>query len=166
MPIQRKTPTIAEALNRISAQCARSEYCPADVRDKLLRQGFTPSDADSIVDRLIDEHFIDESRYIRAFIHDKYTYELWGRIKIRFALRAKRLPDELIESALDEAIDEELYTEHLATLIGRKLRSLPQPLTPADRAKVYRFAAQRGYEPALAARVLHELGQADADEDV
>lgn len=165
MPIQRKPPTPEAALNRIAAQCAKSEYCPADVRDKLLRQGLTPDAADQIVDHLIREHFIDEERYARAFIHDKFQYELWGRIKIRYALRAKRLPDDLTDRLLDECIDEEAYTEHLATLLRRKLRTLEQPLTPADRAKLYRHAAQRGYEPGITSHVLKEVSNGEIDEE-
>jgi regulatory protein len=166
MPIQRKPPTPESALNRMAALCAKSEYCPADVRDKLLRQGFTPSDADRIVDRLIDDHFIDEDRYTRAFIHDKIQYELWGHLKIRYALRAKRIPDDLVDRLLDESASEEQYLANLETLLRRKLRSLPRPLSPTDRAKVYRFAAQRGYEAGLIAPILKRLADDDADFDV
>lgn len=166
MPIQRRPPSPEAALNRIAALCAKSEYCPADVRDKLLRQGLAPEDADRLVTRLIDEHFIDEERYVRAFVHDKVQYELWGRIKIRYALRAKRLPDDIIDRQLDEAISEEQYLENLATLLRRKLRTLQRPLSPADRAKIYRFAAQRGYEAGLIGHTLQEVSGEPDEEDI
>jgi regulatory protein len=164
MPIQRKPPTLESALNRLAALCAKSEYCPSDVRDKLLRQGFTPADADQIVDRLIADRFIDEERYVRAFIHDKVQYELWGHLKIRFALRAKRLPDDLIDRVLDESASEEQYLGNLETLLRRKLRTLPRPLSPTDRAKLYRFAAQRGYESDLIAPILRRLTDGEPDD--
>ena len=44
-----------------------------------------------IIDRLIDEKFIDERRYCRAFVNDKLRFNHWGRVKIQAKLREKKL---------------------------------------------------------------------------
>ena len=36
---------------------------------------------------------------------DKFRFEQWGRVKIRYALRAKGIDDGLIDESFDEKID-------------------------------------------------------------
>jgi len=89
---------------------------------------------------LYDNGYLDDSRYCRAFVHDKVAFAQWGRQKIRYALRAKRLPDGLIERALEE-IDIEVYKKNMEKLIA----SRPKATNEADKAKLVRFMLQRGY---------------------
>ncbi len=159
-----KKPTRDVALNRIAAQCARSEYCPSEVHDKFLKMGFSPTEADEMLQKLIDDRFVDEARYVRAFVRDKSLYDRWGQVKIRYALRNKRIDDDLIERQLEEAFDETSYLDRLRALLQQKLRTMSQPLTPTDRAKLYRFAAQRGYESRYVSQAFHRLGDCDDEE--
>lgn len=136
----------AEALTRAAAYCSKAERSPGDVREKLLHWGVDKTDAESIIDRLTDENFLDEERYIRAFIHDKTEYNHWGRVKIRYALKYKQLDEGKIDRMLSESIDGKQYLETLAGILLTKSRDLPRPFTSESRAKLYNFAAQRGYE--------------------
>ena len=81
-----KKPLSAEAaLTRAAALCARSEQAESDVRAKLLAWGLTPASAAQVIERLQDEHFLDEQRYARAYCRDKFNFNGWGRIKIAFS---------------------------------------------------------------------------------
>ena len=108
--------TPAEALNNAAAYCTLCERCVSEVRAKLTAWGMTPAEQNSIVERLVSEKFIDETRYCRAFVNDKLKFNHWGRIKISAALREKQLPKELAKEALEQ-IDEELYMEILTETI-------------------------------------------------
>ena len=55
-----KTLTPPEALHRAAALCSSSEHCIADIREKLSRWGIGEPDARTIVERLVQERFIDE----------------------------------------------------------------------------------------------------------
>ena len=81
-----KTLTPPEALHRAAALCSSSEHCITDIREKLSRWGIGELDARTIVERLVQERFIDEERYAIAFAKDKFRFSGWGRIKIRYAL--------------------------------------------------------------------------------
>ena len=76
-----KTLTPPEALHRAAALCSSSEHCIADIREKLSRWGIGEPDARTIVERLVQERFIDEGRYAIAFAKDKFRFSGWGRIK-------------------------------------------------------------------------------------
>ena len=58
--------------------------------------------------RLEEQRFIDDARFARAFASDKVRFSAWGKMKIRMALRQKRISSADIDSAL-EAVEEADY---------------------------------------------------------
>ena len=72
-----------EALYKSAAYCSQSEHCISDLRNKLTQWGVMESDWDKIIRYLVDENYINESRYAIAFTKDKFRYNKWGKIKIR-----------------------------------------------------------------------------------
>ena len=81
-----------EALNKAAAYCTLCERCISEVSAKLTAWGVPPDEQEEIIARLIDENFIDKTRYCRAFVNDKVKFNRWGRIMIIAALREKHLP--------------------------------------------------------------------------
>lgn len=151
--------TPEQAFARAAARCAQREYCRADWCERFVRAGLPRAACEQVLDRLEDEGYIDEARYARAFAHDKVRYERWGRIKIAAALSAKRLATAAIDEALGQ-IDDAEYRAAFLSAVQTKLRSmgyapLPEASSPwqaqlsaADRARLVRFLASRGFEPA------------------
>ena len=137
-----------EALNKAAAYCTLCERCISEVKAKLDAWGIGSASQTKIIDRLIDEKFIDENRYCRAFVNDKLRFNHWGRIKIRAKLIEKRLPRELIADAL-ENIDEEEYNNVLRTLLANKAKEVSADEEHKKREKLLRFAASRGFEPSI-----------------
>ena len=144
-----KTLTPPEALHRAAALCSSSEHCIADIREKLSRWGIGEPDARTIVERLVQERFIDEGRYAIAFAKDKFRFSGWGRIKIRYALQQKRIGNSDIVN--------EAYTTRLADLLEKKSRSINDEDVEVRRSKLLRFAASRGCETELVFRILKEI---------
>lgn len=142
-----KTLSEAEALNKAAAYCTLCERCISEVKTKLDAWGTPYGSQQTIIDKLIDEKFIDEKRYCSAFVNDKLRFNHWGRIKIQAKLREKKLPRELITEAL-ENIDEEEYNNILRTLLANKSKELKTDEEYKKREKLLRFAASRGFEPA------------------
>ena len=137
-----------EALNKAAAYCTLCERCISEVKAKLDSWGIGYASQTKILERLIDEKFIDERRYCSAFVNDKLRFNHWGRIKIRAKLIEKRLPRELITETL-ENIDEEEYNNILLTLIANKAKEVSTDEERKRREKLLRFAASRGFEPSI-----------------
>ena len=95
---------VKEALARLSAYCSVAERCRADVEEKLLRWGLESKVRESVVFALERERFLDEERYCRAFIRDKYLFARWGKVKIEQALRAKHIASDVYAPLLDEVV--------------------------------------------------------------
>ena len=100
--------TETDALSRVAAYCSTAEHCRAEVTEKLQRWGIPYDAIDRIINRLEQEKYIDEERFCRAFIHDKYRFAKWGKIKIGQALQLKKIPQSVFYRYLNE-IDEDEY---------------------------------------------------------
>lgn len=138
------TPT--EAFNKAAAYCARSEHCISEVQEKLCTWGVDDAElCKTIITRLCDEQYIDEERYARCFVRDKFRFNRWGRIKIAQALRAKHIAASVCQTALEE-IDEADYLQTLRELLTAKTRSIKAQNDYERNGKLIRFAIGRGYE--------------------
>lgn len=138
------TPEQKKVLDRLEAQCSKREYCTEDVRIKALKalEGDQAA-ASEVVDSLLRDGYVDDLRYAGAFAREKAALTGWGPVKIRYALRAKRIASETIEDALSE-IDSDKATEKLVRLLDAKRRSLEGD--PQIKLKLIKFALSRGYE--------------------
>ena len=134
-----------QGLQRAAGLCCQSEHCVADITEKLLRWGVSREDSDRIIDRLIDEKYIDESRYALAYVRDKVRFSHWGRVKIKSMLRMLRISEQDISNAFD-SFDEDEYLGVLEGVIESKRKTLPDAESYASRVKLIRFALQRGFE--------------------
>ena len=153
----KKPLTPGEALNKAAAYCTLCERCISEVSAKLTTWGVPYALQEEIISRLIEEKFIDETRYCRAFVNDKVRFNRWGRLKITAALREKRLPQEYIKEAM-ENIDEDAYLQSLQETIDIKHRELKGKDDFATQQKIIRHAASRGYEPSLIIKAINYSG--------
>ena len=69
--------TEEEPLNRVAAYCSDAEHCRAEVSDKLQKWGIAYDAIERILARLEAEKYIDDERYCRAFIGDKFRFAKW-----------------------------------------------------------------------------------------
>ena len=144
------------ALSKATALCSGSEHCMSQVMEKLSLWNVSPQDVYDIMDYLVKEKYIDNSRFARAYCHDKFCYNHWGRIKIRQMLRHLRLGDEEIEEGM-ETIDEEDYLEALNDVLRAKDRTLKDKDKYLRKAKLVRHLLSRGFETELAISAVDSL---------
>ena len=100
-PKREKTPE--EALSALMRLCARAERSQGDARRLLRGWGIREAEAERIVERLVRERFIDDTRYAEAFVREKLRLSGWGAYKIRTALRRKQIAPETIDAALAQS---------------------------------------------------------------
>ena len=151
-------------MNRAASLCARSEQAPADIREKLVKWGLSLSAANQVLAQLIEQGYINERRFARAFVNDRFRFNGWGRIKIAHQLRLKGIPNEIIDEAMT-AIDEEQYRERLLELLRAKWRDVSDREPRAAWAAMMRFAASRGFETSLAGECVNQVTRINAQDD-
>lgn len=156
MPRSLSTPKIIppeKALIRCEELCARAERCEHELREKMRTWRIDSRDIDAIINSLTTRRFLDDSRFARAFVRDKYRFAHWGRHRIAMALRQKRIDSDVIDEALEE-INQEEYTSILRSLLKAKAAHMERPLSYDDRMKLLRFAVARGFETQLVSSLL------------
>lgn len=137
--------TEQEALSKAAAYCSSAEHCTAEVVAKLDAWGIPAEGQARILARLVQEHYIDEARYARFYINDKFRFNKWGRNKIIQGLRAKKISASVYAVEL-EGIDEEDYLDILRSLLEAKRRDVKARNSYERDCKLIRFALGRGYE--------------------
>jgi len=129
---------------KLSNYCAGGEKCRGDVIKKLYAQKIDKSDFDAYLNRLRDENFLNDERYLKAFIA-AHLRKKWGKVKMRNALSPKGIDSNLIKQYLDE-IEAVEYDEQMETLLQKKWKSLQKYDLKDRRQKVIRFLLGRGFE--------------------
>jgi regulatory protein len=143
-----------EIYGRLARTCSRSEECSPDIRKKIRELGGDEELQEKILQRLIAENFVDDERYVRAYVRDKFRFNKWGRVKMRYYLKMKGLSDSVIETGFEE-IDEEDYQTLLIKTMKEKAGTIKKSNKFEKMGQVIRFAQGRGFEPELIHRYLN-----------
>jgi regulatory protein len=144
------------SLNKSMAQCSQKELCKDDIHKKLALWGVTDDDIEKIIGILVQEKFIDETRYASAFVRDKFKYNKWGKVKIASHLKHKKIPSEIIGKAL-ESIDHDHYVSFLRGLLEVHRRTVKAKNQMDLKGKLLRFALSKGFESSLVYDMLNDL---------
>lgn len=139
---------------KASYYCSLSEHCIQKVREKLVQWDTPKEFIDPIIDKLLEDDYINEERFAGAFVKDKFRFNHWGRIKISTHLRALGISSENIATAMQEIGDEE-YAKMLDEIVGKKRKSIKNGTDYEIRAKLLRHALSRGFEYELIASKLN-----------
>lgn len=151
----KRKPTAEEMLVRMAGLCAGAEQSAADIRSKILKQGFSTEEAERMIAYLQRNRYLDDERYARAYAVDKVRFSGWGRMKVRMGLRAKGMADSVIVQAL-EYIPEADYEETIGKVMRSKAKGLD--ITEVkDRQKLYRQMAARGFESQMIITEMRKL---------
>ena len=143
-PKVKRPKTAEQALASLMRLCARAERSSGDAMRLMATWMVPEADRQGVLQRLIKDRFIDDSRYAEAFVREKSNLSAWGEYKIRTALRRKGIADNIINSALQQMPTEqnlERLTEHLR----RKMRTIKYDTTYQLKTKLIRHALSLGF---------------------
>ncbi len=145
-----------EALVKASALCARQEKCIFDIEKKLYDWNVDQSDKEKIISQLIDEKFIEEERYVRTYVKDKFIFNRWGKIKIKYQLKAKGIQGKIVDHELDQ-INTTDYKSTLVQLLMLKRKTIKGNDEFKIKNSLLRYASSRGFEPELIYQVIDNI---------
>src|SRR3984893_4902803 len=147
--------SLEKALQKLKHYCGYQERCHLQVKEKLYSIGVRKQDHDEILAKLIEENYLNEERYAVQFASGKFRINHWGKRKISYALKEKRVSEYLILKALD--IDDEEYFKTLAQLAEKKYSSVKTESFPIRKKKTIDYLLQKGFEPELIDQAISAL---------
>lgn len=145
-----------QLLNRAMVLCSKSEKCKADIITLFEKWGLPEEEMDQALDYLLKERFIDEERFAGNFIHDKFYLNKWGKYKIAYMLRMKRIPENIINSAL-ENIPAGEYENNIRDLLTKKARLIKGASILEKKSRLISFGQGKGFESEIIFRIAEEI---------
>jgi len=147
---------VREAYAKMAQLCSRTEQRSADIRKKIVAYEIMDELVEEIITKLRKEKFLDDERYVKAYVSDKFRLNKWGKIKMRYYLKAKGLSNDVIEIGLQE-IKEEQYKKALISTLKEKAKTIKSGDKFDKMGQIIRFAQSRGFEPEMIHRYLSEV---------
>ena len=156
MAIQKKHLTKEQALQKLRQYCAYQERSHQEVQQKLWDLGVWRSEHDEIIATLIEEDYLNEERFAIQYAGGKFRMKDWGRKKIYYGLKEKKVSEYCIKKAMKE-IDEEQYEKKLLQLAEKKYALLKGEQYLIRQKKTMDYLLQKGYEPELISRAIKQV---------
>ncbi|WP_456315059.1 regulatory protein RecX [Pseudomonas shirazensis] len=140
--------TIREAKLKLEHFCAYQERCHAEVVSKLYDLKMTSDEIDIVIVHLIQENFLNESRFACSFARGKHRIKYWGKIRITNELKFRQISSTNITLALKEISAEE-YANNFEQLSEKCWNGIQEKNNLKRRKKFCDYMLRRGYESNL-----------------
>jgi len=152
--------TKEQAFQKLKHYCAYQERSHDEVKQKLYGFGLHRQEVEETLSTLIEENYLNEERFAIAFAGGRFRSKQWGRVKIEYELKQKKVSPYCIRKALNE-IDDEAYLKTLQQLARKKWNSLKAPGATdyVKSSKTTTYLLQRGFERQLIAQAIASLKQ-------
>jgi regulatory protein len=148
--------SIKQALQKIEQYCAYQERCHEEVIAKLRTMKLTPNEIDEIIVSLIENNYLNESRFACSFARGKHRIKFWGKIRIVNELKFRNISTYNINLGLKEISTEE-YLTTFDTLSQKNWESITENNSLKKRKKFCDFLLRKGFESNLVYEKMKEL---------
>jgi|YNPMSStandDraft_2_1061718.scaffolds.fasta_scaffold07063_3 regulatory protein len=143
-------------LQKLQKLCSKKEICSFDAFEKMKISNLSQDEKEEIIKILCQQGFIDNNRFVKAYIHDKLFLNKWGKLKIKHSLIQKKINEKIINDALLEIKDEE-YLKIFMNLAKIKLKSIIEKDEFKKKQKLVQFLMQKGVEFEIANEIWNNL---------
>ena len=131
--------------SKLESFCAYQERSLYEVEKKLNTLTSIIEDKKRIISHLNQNNFLNQSRFIEAYVSGKINLKRWGKGKIRVGLIQHKIPKIDIDQAMNN-IPEKTYQNNLLILAQRKALSIKKEEDLYQKkAKLMRFLYSKGY---------------------
>lgn len=132
------------------------------MREKLYALGMHKQQVEELISQLIEENYLNEERFAIEFAGGKFRMKQWGRVKIKYELKQKKVSEYCIKKALKQ-IDEEDYLKSINTLARKKWNSIKGEGVNhfVKMSKTTTYLMQKGFESDLIQSAIAHLRKED-----
>lgn len=128
----------------------------AEVEEKMINRGYTKSVIKEVINRLLEDKYLNDENYAEVFINSMKNYKTWGRFMMKKKLYEKKLSKQLIEDKLEELIEEQDEIEIATRYVEKNFGSLKEikKLSYEEKQKIIARLASRGFGFGLIKQVI------------
>ena len=143
--LKKKSYSLNEAKKKLENFCSYQERCHKEVKEKLRELGMIQSASQEIIAQLIQEDYLNETRFAKNFARGKFRIKNWGRNRISRELKSRNISDYNIKMGMQEFTDIE-YEETFYNLIEKRKKSVEHLPIDQQKKKIFSYLSYRGWE--------------------
>ena len=150
--------TFNELKTRLEQYCAYQERCHHEVKTKLRQLGAFRNDTDTVISHLIQNDYLNETRFTMLYVRSKFSIKKWGKKRIVNELKQRKITSYNIDKALAQ-ISEKNYRMTFDTLAEKhwdQLKKNKESLLQRKK-KWVNYLQYRGWENDLIFDALNKL---------
>jgi len=145
-----------EGYNRALKFIAFKMRTEKEVREKLTKISVPKKDQDMIIKRLYEERYLDDEKYIRAYINDQINLSLSGPKKIILNLKKEGFEADAIYKYIDN-VNEDVWKDQAKKILKKKLKSYQKYSKKMFLMKLKNDYQNLGYDECHYANLLNNL---------
>lgn len=131
---------------------SKKDYTRHEIYQKLLKVGVKEDNIESILNRFIQQGFVDDERYIKRYFENNHKQK--SNKQMLYTLRNKGINIELINQVLSlEEVNEYETAKRIAT---KRLKGIVQP-SYVEKIKLYRHLVNKGFKTDTIRSILGNL---------
>ena len=115
-----------------------------ELRDYLKNKEEDTIIIEEVIDKLIDNKYLDDDRFTKAFIKDKLNFTNWGDYKIENELKRLGVNEEIIYNNMIN-IDDNIYYERINKIINKDISTNKKYNGIKLKNKIYNHLLTLGY---------------------
>lgn len=139
-----------KALKTAIEMLGKKDYSKNQIKNKLYKKGFNDDIIDEILRFLQDKKYLDDRRYAKNYIREKFHTKGLGRLKIFQDLIESGINEELINQEISVIDDIAEKTKIIEYLNNRN--------TEISNQKVFNYFYRKGFSPELILEVFEGMG--------
>ena len=150
--------SVQELQKKLEYYCSYQERCHYEVYNKLKGLTRNNDDINQVITKLIDDGYLNETRFSKEFTTGKFNHKNWGKTRIKLELKKRKISTKNIEIGLNE-LDHEKYLKKLDELFTRKLERHSYKMDIYSKKKIFDYFNYRGWEKNLIFKKLNALNE-------
>lgn len=139
----------------------RRAHSVSEMKKALIRRTADEDLIKKVISRLKQNGLIDDARYAKQFARRRTQLRKQGKFRVARELRARGVPDQHIEAALEEAAKDTDEAAVIRQRIERKLKLFRGEVDDRKIASLYRSLLRAGFPADLIRRELRSMTRED-----
>ena len=148
--------TLKEIEGKLQYYCSYQDRCHKEVTEKLKTFNVKHHESNQIISNLINDNYLNESRFCESFVRGKFKIKNWGKIRIISELKRRNISPYNITLGLKEVEDQD-YLNKFEEIFKKKLSSLSNLSSDVKKKKIISYLQYRGWESNLIYSKINEI---------
>ena len=148
--------TLKEIEGKLQYYCSYQDRCHKEVIEKLKTFNVKEHESNQIISNLINDNYLNESRFSESFVRGKFKIKNWGKIRIISELKRRNISPYNITLGLKEVEDQD-YLNKFEEIFKKKLSSLKNLSSDVKKKKIISYLQYRGWESNLIYSKINEM---------